>query len=106
MPEPYWPKHKHSFFLSDAERNGSIAHMRCRYCKFERFVRLADLRALLGDIECDHVTDHHRWRCSNCKKTQTMTIDVVTPSAADRQRVIFRRLVRIDYIARPVWQDE
>lgn len=106
MPDPYWPKRKGAYTLSDAERAGSLARMWCRYCKVSRYYRPGDLRKLLGDIECDDVTDHHTWRCTSCGKSGTVEMKTGVLSAADRQSVVIRRLVRIDYIKRPVWKDE
>jgi hypothetical protein len=106
MSEPYWPKHKNSYRLSDAERNGSVAHMRCRYCKIERYFLISDLRKLFGDVECDDVTDRHIWRCSNCAKTHTVSMALALLSAVQRQGVTFRRLDRIEYIRKVFWRDE
>jgi len=106
MPEPYWPKSKHSYTLSMAERNGSMAYMRCRYCKVGRYYLLADLRELLGDIDCDDVTDRHLWRCEGCNKTRTVVLELVYPSATEKQSMTVRRLARIKVTRVPVWRDE
>jgi hypothetical protein len=106
MPEPYWPKHKNAYLLSDAESNGSVAFMRCRYCKIERYYLLADLRKLFGNIECDDVTDKQVWRCSNCRKTRTVVMTLAYLSAAQKQGMTLRRLDRIEYVRKVFWRDE
>jgi hypothetical protein len=106
MPEQYGPKAKNRYLLSDAERNGSFAHMRCRYCKTGRYYLLSDLRKIFGNIECDHVTDNHVWRCMNCRKTHTIDITLAYPSALERQTMKVRRLDRIEYVRRIFWRDE
>lgn len=53
MPEPYWPKHKHSYTLGDAMKNALYARIWCGYCKRSRYFLLEDLKRLFGNIECD-----------------------------------------------------
>ncbi len=106
MPEPYWPKRKNVYTLSDAMKHSELAQIRCRYCKTERYYLLKDLRTLFGNIECDDVIYQQTWRCAKCDKQHTLDLDLVSKSAADRQNITVRRLVRIDYIRRPVWRDE
>lgn len=105
MPEPYWPKHKHEFRLSDALRNGLLAQIRCRYCKVQRYYLIEDLQRLFGDIEVDDVVHDRRWRCSNCKNPDTLQIDMVSPSASELQNCMVRRIDRIEYRMRVIWKD-
>lgn len=106
MPEPYWPKRKKGYSISDAMRLYEIAAIRCHYCKTEKFYLLSELKALFGDIEVDDVIYVQRWRCVNCGRTDTMHIDVTKPSAAERQAMTIRRIAQIEYVRKVTWRDE
>lgn len=106
MPEPYWPKRKNAYTLSDAMKHSELALIRCSHCKTERYYLLRDLRTLFGDIECDDVVYQQSWRCTQCGRVRSLDIDLVNIPAAERRGIKVRRLVRVDYIRRPVWQDE
>lgn len=101
MPEPY---RKKAYTLSMAETHARYALVWCRYCKQRRYYRLADLRAVFGDVDCDSVVDHHNWRCTKCDGTGRVDMRLEEPPA-DGSGIV-RRLVRIDTIKRPVWRDE
>ncbi|KQZ14313.1 hypothetical protein ASD44_09685 [Mesorhizobium sp. Root554] len=107
MPEPYWPKKRKGepYKLSKALENRCFAHIRCRYCKVKRIYLIEDLIRLLGDIECDDVTDMHRWRCTNCGDLN-IECRFNPISAAERQHTVFRRLVEVRYKKIPIWSDE
>lgn len=105
MPEPYWPKRKGSYTLGDAERMpGRLVHISCRYCQREHFYELGDLRVVLGNVEVDDVV--YSMSCSGCRKQRTLNLELISPSAEDRQKMTVRRLVRVQYLRRPVWRDE
>lgn len=104
MPEPYWPKRKGSYTLSSARKNTSLARIACRYCKRAHHYTLDDLRAVFGDIEVDDVV--LQMRCSGCDNRHTLVIDLVSPSAADRQVMTIRRLDQIYYVRRVTWRDD
>ena len=62
MPEPYYPKRKTTYRLSDAEKSDRFASIRCTYCKRQRYYFVADLKTAFGDVECDdlvHVAGLH-----------------------------------------------
>lgn len=105
MPEPYWPKRKNSYTLSDAAKNGRYAKLRCRFCKTERFYLIDELRIAFGDIECDDVTYQGRWRCTTCNELDMIDFSIVSPSAAELQKIKLRRIARIEYIRRVLWRD-
>lgn len=105
MREPYWPKRKGSYTLSDAAKIGNrLARIRCRYCKLTRFYRLEELRTVFGDIECDDVP--YQMRCSNCRGDRTLDFSLENPSAEEMQRITVRRVERIYYFRRVIWKDE
>ncbi|TIN95690.1 MAG: hypothetical protein E5Y06_10565 [Mesorhizobium sp.] len=105
MPEPYWPKRKGAYTLSDAAKVGNrLARIRCRYCKLVRYYRLDDLKAVFGDIECDDVP--YQMRCSQCRGHRTLEMELEDPPAEKRQGLIIRRVERIYYVRRVVWRDE
>ncbi|MBO6539869.1 MAG: hypothetical protein JJ969_10755 [Rhizobiaceae bacterium] len=104
MPEPYWPKKKGTFSLSDVHRLGHLLRISCRYCKTLRHFTPDDLRRVFGDIEVDDVI--YQMRCSECRKTHTLDVEMVSPSAAERQRITLRRVDKIDYVRRVTWRDE
>jgi len=104
MPEPYWPKRKNSYTLSDAEKFIGYARIWCRRCKHTRYFSLKDLRIAFGDIECDDVLLQHRWKCQQCNTSDTIDFYVENPPSG--QGVMIRRLVRVEYVRRPIWKDE
>ena len=105
MPEPYWPKRKNSYTLGDAERlPGRLVRIRCRYCRREHHYEIRDLRVVLGNIEVDDVV--YAMKCSGCGKDRTLDLELLSISAEERQKMTVRRLVRVQYLRRPVWRDE
>ena len=105
MPEPYWPKRKNSYTLGDAERlPGRLVRIRCRYCRREHHYEIRDLRVVLGNIEVDDVA--YAMKCSGCGKDRTLDLELLSISAEERQKMTVRRLVRVQYLRRPVWRDE
>ena len=52
MPEPYWPKRKGGYYLSDAKANGMLIRIACTYDKHERWYEPADLKKAYGDDWC------------------------------------------------------
>lgn len=101
MPEPYWPKRKGSFRLSDADRNQSAIKVWCPFDKTSRYFLPKDLRKAYGDIEVDDIED--QFTCSKCGGK----VNVRTESMAGDQlhNVTFRRLVSVDYVRRLKWRD-
>ncbi len=87
-------------------RYHEVASIECRYCKTRRYYLLKDFRTLFGNIEVDDVLYQQHWRCVNCRKSETLSIDLVSSSAADRQKMMIRRIDRIDYVRRVIWRDE
>lgn len=104
MPEPYWPKRKNVYLLSDAKRNGSLVLIRCYLCHRKRFYDPDDLRQVLGNVEVDAVMQV--FRCPGCGKREFIDAKAESPTAADRQKIRLRRLVEIRAVRRPVWRDE
>jgi len=103
MPEPYWPKRK-KYLLSQAMEHSRFGMMRCPYCKRERYFWLKDMMKIFGDIDCDAISDQHRWRCQGCNGTMNLGFRVQDPPAAGG--VIVRNLSEIYYVKRVVWRDE
>lgn len=89
-----------------AEQLTAFASTQCRYCKTARLYRLADLKRILGDIDCDAITDRNVWRCTKCQKTHTIDFALAYPSAAEQQTMKVRRLDRIDYVRKIIWREE
>ena len=104
MPEPYWPKHKHSYTLGDAMKNALYARIWCGYCKRSRYFLLEDLKRLFGNIECDHVVYKHPWHCTGCQGAGVLHMRLEDPPAAGG--AIVRRLDSIRYTRRIYWRDE
>jgi len=100
MPEPYWPKRKVSFTLMDAHKTGILLRAHCRYDKQERFFLPADLAKLYGDIEVDDVMYLMRCRCG-----RHLDIGSAYLTAEQKQTMKVRRLVKVYYQRRTVWED-
>jgi hypothetical protein len=103
MPEPYWPKHQ-GFALSDAHALGRIVRVGCGYHKTARFYRPADLKEIFGDIQVDDLAT--RMYCEKCGSPGYAQIDCLSPSIAELQTMTIRRLVRIKWERRLIWEDE
>lgn len=103
MPEPYWPKRKGSFTLADAARSNRLARIWCRYCKRSHNFEIADLKTVFGNIEVDDVP--YQMRCSGCGRGATLEIEMLLPSAADRQNMTIRKLDKVSYLRRVTWRD-
>jgi hypothetical protein len=106
MPEPYWPKRKNAYKLSHARQHFEIARIWCSYCKTQRHFWIDDLKQLFGDIECDDVVYQPGWRCEKCGQGSVLEMEVVKPSAEDRQRMTVRRIESIVYVRKVTWRDE
>ena len=107
MPEPYWPKRKGSYRLSDAERsNNRYASIRCTYCKRQRYYSVADLRTAFGDVECDDVIHVAGLHCRNCDGKGSLELKMGGPPADMADVAIQRQIDRIYYVRRVVWKDK
>jgi hypothetical protein len=106
MPEPYWPKKKHTYTMADAAKVSSHARMRCRYCKTERFYLVEELRVVFGNVEVDDVAYQRDWRCTNCGKLNTIDLTLENPSAEDLQRIKVQRIDKIQYVRTISWKTE
>lgn len=106
MPEPYWPKRKSSYTLSEALHHARYARIRCRFCKLTRYFLLADLKVAYGNIEVDDVVYQQQWRCTGCRKSDALELRLEDPPSTPGKGVVVRHLVRVDYVRRPVWRDE
>ncbi|MCV0395902.1 MAG: hypothetical protein K5872_06555 [Rhizobiaceae bacterium] len=105
MPEPYWPKRKGSYRLSNAAKNSRYARLRCRYCKTYRYYLIEELKAVFGDIECDDVVYQNDWRCSGCGEKNMIEFDTCNPSATELQASVVRRIDRVVYVRKVIWKD-
>ena len=105
MPEPYWPKRKGSYRLSNAEKNARHGRIRCTYCKRTIYFLVSELRVAFGDIECDDLVYVARWRCTGCDGKGSLDFRLEEPPAAEAQSATLRKLVRVDYVRVPQWQD-
>ena len=106
MPEPYWPKRRGSFRLSDAEKCDRYASIRCTYCKRTRYYFVTDLRRAFGDVECDDVVHVARLHCRNCDGKGSLELKLGGPPSDMADVAIQRRIERIVYIRRIVWKDK
>lgn len=107
MPEPYWPKRKGSYRLSDAERsNNRYASIRCTYCKRQRYYSVTDLRTAFGDVECDDVIHVAGLHCRNCDGKGSLELKMGGPPADMADVAIQRQIDRIYYVRRVVWKDK
>ncbi len=104
MPEPYWPKEKNAYHLSDADRNRTIVRVRCRYCKRLAHYNPVDLVEIFGDIEVDDLM--RRMTCEGGKNHGHLDVECISPSAADAVGIKIRRLAGIRLRRIPVWRED
>jgi len=108
MPEPYWPRRKGSFRLSDAARDvrDPYASIRCTYCKRQRYYTVADLLTAFGDMECDDVIRVTGLRCRRCDGKGSLDFKLGGPPGDMADVVILRKIERVLYIRKVVWKDK
>lgn len=106
MPEPYWPKRKGVYRLSDAEKHARHALIKCTYCKKTIYFLLRELRIAFGDVECDDVVYVTRWRCAGCDGKGSLDFRLEEPPAVEVQNATFRKLVGVDYVRTLRWRDQ
>lgn len=104
MPEPYWPKRKNAFHLSDADRNHTIIRVRCRYCKRTAYYNPVDLIVVFGDVEVDDLMD--KMRCERGRDHGRLLVECISPSAADAVGMKIRRLDSIQLRRIPIWRED
>lgn len=107
MPEPYWPKRKGSFRLSDAARDvrDPYASIRCTYCKRQRYYTVADLLTAFGDIECDDVIRVAGLRCRRCDGKGSLDFRLGGPLGDIADKAWFRRIESIVYVRKIKWKE-
>nr|DAH84835.1 MAG TPA: zinc-ribbon domain protein [Caudoviricetes sp.] len=101
MPEPYWPKRKGSYALSDADKNRALLRGECRYCKIVHFYLASDMKEVCGDVQVDDV----KLRCEKCGQTD-IPVTCYHPTATEYPTLMLRRLERIEFKRRIIWRDE
>lgn len=103
MPVPYHKlKPNQRYTLAQAAAAGNMLQVRCYLCLRPAQVFLAsDLARLLGDDADAYAVP---FPCGECGKTEFVNVKLRTPFDADVGKLIIRRLVRIDKVAR--WRNE
>lgn len=106
MPEPYWPKRKGAYWLSEAAKNGQYASIKCTYCKRLRYYFIADLLTAFGDMECDDVIRATGLRCRQCDGKGSLDFKLGGPPSDMADVAIQRKIERVVYTRRIVWKDK
>ena len=103
MPVPYHKlKPTRRYTLGQAADVGNMLQVRCLVCLRPAQVFLArDLEHLLGDHADANAPP---FPCSKCRSLEFVQVKLRTPFDADVGKLIIRRLVRIDKVAR--WRNE
>lgn len=104
MPEPYWPKNKNAYYLSNADRNRSIIRVRCAYCKRTAYYNPVDLILIFGDVEVDDLM--RRMKCESGKEHGMLAVDCISPCGEDAIRIKLRRLDSIRLKRIPIWRED
>jgi hypothetical protein len=93
------------FTLAEADENGQVVSIVCKWCRVTRHYLPTDLVKLLGaGAVLDDVRG--RFRCERCGKADHLRAWISLPSAAERQAMRFRRLKGVRVSRRPVWVDD
>ena len=103
MPEPYWPKHKNGYHLTQADRNRTLVQVRCAYCKRVAHYHPVDLIEIYGDVEVDDLMV--KMRCEAGKDHGRLDVRCVSPSAEEMQGIRLRRLIGIQLRRIPIWKE-
>ncbi|MEX0956420.1 MAG: hypothetical protein WDZ83_14570 [Rhizobiaceae bacterium] len=78
--------------------------VRCMNCFVTRHYLPADLKTVLGNVDCDDLDGY--MKCERCGKGDCIRAEPVSLSAQERQRNRVRRLVRIKWKKVPEWREE
>lgn len=105
MPEPYWPKRKGAYWLSDAVKTNTFASIRCTYCKRTRYYFVADLLTAFGDMECDDLIRVSGLRCRRCDGKGSLDFNIGGPPSNIADKAWLRKIERVEYRKRIVWKD-
>lgn len=90
--------------LSDAMLLDHTMIASCGTCGRKHYYDPADIMKLLGDVPLYLV--EQRFSCSRCPTNDFFRVRFDRLSAADRQRVRYRRLKEVKMVKRVIWEDE
>jgi hypothetical protein len=104
MPEKNAPSRKDlSWTLGKARAMGNLVKIDCQYCHVTRHYLSGDLLSLCGDVGLDLIP--RKFRCEQCDLKGYIRADFYNPWGNDIGKLKVRRLVKIQTIRRPVWED-
>ncbi len=89
--------------LSSYVQGSHFVKITCEFCRLKRFYEPVDIMQLCGNISVRQITN--QFRCEKCERKDYLTVDLVSPSAAERVGMSVRRLTQIRIIRKPVWKD-
>ncbi|KPH09114.1 hypothetical protein CO657_19790 [Rhizobium acidisoli] len=103
MPEMNYSKKLRGWSLSDADEAGQLLEVTCQFCKrtYRFFPR--DLLKLTPNVSLDRLAG--RFRCQRCDRADYMVLRVVQIWGSEYRKLTVRRLVKINTVKKPIWED-
>ncbi len=103
MPEMNYNKKLRGWSLRDAAEAGQLLEVTCQFCRTTyRFIP-RDLLKLTKDVSLDRLAS--RFRCVRCNRGDYMSLKVVQIWGSETGKLTVRRLIRVDTVKKPVWED-
>ena len=78
--------------------------VRCMNCFKARHYLPADLKTVLGNVDCDDLEAY--MKCERCGSGACLRAEALALSAQERQAIRVRRLVRVRLKKIPEWREE
>lgn len=105
MPEPYYPKRKGTYRLSNAAKCDTLACIWCTYCKRRRYYLIADLITAFGDVECDDLVSVAKLHCHKCDGKGSLELKMGGPPSSIADKAWLRKIDRVVNTRRIFWKD-
>jgi len=103
MPEMNYSKKLRGWSLRDADEAGQLLEVTCQFCRttYRYFPR--DLLKLTADVSLDRLPS--RFHCQRCDRADYMVLTVVQLWGSEYGKLPVRRLVKINTVKKPIWED-
>ncbi|WP_259669285.1 hypothetical protein [Rhizobium lentis] len=89
--------------LRDAADAGQLLEITCQFCRRTYRFFPHDLLKLTTDVSLDRLAG--RFHCEVCDKSDYINLRVVQIWGSENGKLSVRRLVRINTVKKPIWED-
>ena len=103
MPEMNNSKKLRGWSLRDAADTGQLLEVTCQFCRRTYRFFPHDLLKLTANVSLDRLAS--RFHCLRCDRSDYMVLKVVQLWGSEYGKLTVRRLVRINTVKKPIWED-